>query len=215
MGIDGTIEVASVSGSAFFEADVFWELDNQAQGVPVWSLYIGLTGSVGFSVSAGFNYPCGAGCDIHGCWISSCYASVFSTPNSHWSLGDFFKTDIADAGNLPPPTPTLIIPNSADTIDLENPAFLNPNMFSSWATLSGVEPEGEAVTCIWQTAELGQLGTSPAVASGNSLACHGPGGAFSGNQISQIISGGLTKITVSVIAEDSAGEKSSASNASR
>jgi hypothetical protein len=82
-------------------------------------------------------------------------------------------------------------------------------MFSDWVALMGVEPEGEAVTCIWSTVELGQLGTSPAVQTGgNSLSCHGPGGFFPDGQVSQIISRGLTSITVSVVAEDSAGEKS-------
>jgi hypothetical protein len=185
--VDSGLASADLAFHAFLEFDVGHEPSN-----PLWALSGGLDSMVNVGAFWGL-----------ASWNTGC-----CTNNNN-----VFSFRIFKSPNYPPPAPTLIIPNSDDTIYLTNPNFEAPP-FSGWVTLSGIDPQGEAVTCIWQTAELGELGTTTAVlaSNGQSLSCHGST-SFPGFDIDKIISEGLTEITVTVVAEDSAGSESSPSNA--
>jgi hypothetical protein len=139
-----------------------------------------------------------------------------------WGPYDLFTFPIVESANdYPPSAPRLVIPGPADTINLDEPSKLNQTMFTSWYAGGAFDAEGLKVTCLWQANELGQFGKSAAAEvtvthmgfKGKELGCYGPTGAFSGDLVNNIISGDLTKITVTVIEEDSAGRKSSPSNA--
>jgi hypothetical protein len=123
-----------------------------------------------------------------------------------------FSFDIFKSPNYPPPTPVLLI--SAGTIDLSNPNFLDPNMLKGWVgDVPGPDPQGESVTCIWDSAELGRLGTQSATeaSNGGSWWCKDPPPSML--PVDEIISKGLTTLTLTVVAVDSAGSESSPSNA--
>jgi hypothetical protein len=158
---------------------------------PVWGLYGGLEMSA----------------DVGGGW---------GLASASWPSGggmtNLVEFPIFESANYPPTTPVLVIPNSAATVDLSNPGGIHGNTpISGWRATVSMEPEGESVTCVWMTKEVGQIGTS--TATGNPLACPSPVEADFYKGYDQIVAMGLNRLTVFVVAEDHAGEKSDPSNA--
>lgn len=184
---DVSIESGMASGNIALHG--FLELDvGNIPSNPLWKLSGGLDYTVGFGGFYGV---------------------------ASWSHSDniFGPIPIFSASPYPPPTPVLIILNTANTIDLTNPGGIHSSgPVNGWGATLGADPQGLPVTCTWMSSEVGMLATT--MATGNSLlACPGPSQTDFYGLYNQIVTMGLNQLTVTVIAQDSAGEKSSPSNA--
>ena len=174
----------------FIEIYLFGQLNSQIPHDPVWWV------TIGFGVNAGIHVSFLSFVNID--WDLP--GGPYDIPTGGWG--------IAHAPNYPPYTPVLIILNTV--IDLSNPSFLDPKPINGWGATMSAEPEGETVTCIWMSNEAGQLGTTMATGA-SLLACPSP--SLASFPINQILTKSLHQLTVTVVAEDSAGAKSSPSNA--
>ena len=184
---------------------------------PIWVLYMGIGASLDLWIN------------IH---VWKAYYKI--------TWPQLFQWEIAHAPNYPPSTPILyfytdlgpgfdLTTSSKPYVDAkamlpDYGATYSCNSAGTSCTESpGVpsytaDPEGENVTCIWTTKEIGEIGQTP---SYNTQSTSLPGDtcglppltAWPKDKITSLIENSITQLTVTVTAEDSGGEQSKSSNA--
>ena len=183
---------------------------------PIWIVYFGIGASIDFWINL----------QVWQAWYKITWPRLFQ-----W--------EIAYAPQYPPSTPILyfytdlgpgfdLTTSSKPYVDAK--AFL-PQYGATYSCNSSgtsctespgvpsytADPQGENVTCIWMTKEIGEIGQTPAHNDEDSslpgdLCGLPPLTAWPTAKIASLIENSITKLTVTVIAENTGGEQSPPSN---